>query len=82
GPVILGALVTLHVSPMMSVLAIAGITNIGCNLATYSHARNPLLMGYGYHSDSEWMKIGLVISIVGAIGFMAVGIVWWEILGL
>lgn len=82
GPVILGALVTLHVSPMMSVLAIAGITNIGCNLATYSHARNPLLMGYGYHSDSEWMKIGLVISIVGAIGFMAVGIVWWEILGV
>ncbi|MBD1575217.1 DASS family sodium-coupled anion symporter [Vibrio sp. S11_S32] len=82
GPVILGALVSLHVSPLMAVLAIAGIMNIGCNLATYSHARNPLLLGYGYHTDSEWMKIGLVISIVGAIAFMAVGLSWWTILGV
>ena len=81
-PVILGALVTLNVDPMLSVLAIAGITNIGCNLATYSHARNPLLMGYGYHTDKEWMKIGLVISIVGAISFLLIGLLWWEILGI
>ncbi|MGI9275727.1 MAG: DASS family sodium-coupled anion symporter [Endozoicomonas sp.] len=80
-PVILGALVSLGVDPMMAVLSVAGITNVGCNLTTYSHARNPLLMGYGYHTDSEWMRIGLVISIVGMVVFMSVGMLWWKIIG-
>ncbi|MDG3087515.1 DASS family sodium-coupled anion symporter [Vibrio hannami] len=82
GPVIIGALMTLGVSPLVAVLAVAGITNLGCNLSTYSHARNPLLIGYGYHTDSEWMKYGLVISVVGAVLFMTVGILWWSVLGL
>jgi len=82
GPVIIGALMGLGVSPLVSVLAVAGITNLGCNLSTYSHARNPLLIGYGYHSDSEWMKTGLVISISGALIFMTVGLIWWSVLGL
>ena len=81
GPVILGALITLGVDPMMAVLAVAGITNIGGNLSTYSHARNPLLLGYGYHSDGEWMRIGLVISTVGMAIFMAVGMAWWAVIG-
>ena len=80
-PVILGALVALGVDPMMAVLAVAGITNIGCNLTTYSHARNLLLMGYGYHTDSEWMKVGLVISVVGMVTFMSVGMLWWMVIG-
>ena len=81
-PVILGSLVSLGVTPMIALLAVAGITNIGCNLTTYSHARNPLLMGYGYHNANDWMKIGLIIAIAGAVIFMAVGFVWWAILGL
>ncbi|AMO57426.1 DASS family sodium-coupled anion symporter [Endozoicomonas montiporae] len=81
GPVILGALMTLGVNPMVAVLAVAGITNIGGNLSTYSHARNPLLMGYGYHTDSEWMRIGLVISVAGMCLFMASGLAWWALLG-
>ncbi|WP_230389931.1 anion permease [Vibrio nitrifigilis] len=55
---------------------------MGCNLATYSHARNPLLMGYGYHSDGEWMRIGLVIAISSGIIFMISGLLWWSILGV
>ena len=80
GPVMIGALMALGTSPMMAVLAVAGVTNVGCNLSTYSHARNPLLMGYGYHTDSEWMKIGLVISIVGFAIFMVAGLLWWNII--
>ena len=76
---IIGALTSLGVDPLMAILAVAGITNIGCNLSTYSHARNPLLLGYGYHTDGEWMKIGLVISVVGAVIFMTVGLAWWSI---
>ena len=81
-PVILGSLVTLGVSPMIALLCVAGITSIGCNLTTYSHARNPLLMGYGYHTTSEWMKIGLVIAIAGSLIFMATGLLWWQIVGV
>ncbi|MTI13686.1 DASS family sodium-coupled anion symporter [Sansalvadorimonas verongulae] len=79
-PVIIGSLMSLGVTPLIAVLAVAGVTNVGCNLSTYSHARNPLLMGYGYHTDSEWMKIGLVISIVGYAIFMVAGLLWWRII--
>lgn len=82
GPVIIGSLMALGVTPLIAVLAVAGITNIGCNLTTYSHARNPLLMGYQYHNDKEWMKIGLVISVGGMIIFMTVGVIWWSLLGI
>ena len=82
GPVIIGSLMALGVNPLISILAVAGITNIGCNLTTYSHARNPLLMGYQYHNDKQWMKIGLIISGGGAVIFMTTGIIWWSILGL
>ncbi len=80
GPVIIGALIALGVSPLIAILAVAGVTNVGCNLSTYSHARNPLLMGYGYHTDSEWMKFGLVISVVGFAIFMTVGLLWWSVI--
>ncbi len=39
-------------------------------------------MGYQYHNDKQWMQIGLIISVGGAIIFMTSGIVWWSILGL
>nr|WP_281177698.1 anion permease [Endozoicomonas arenosclerae] len=68
--IICGCTHCLNVDPMLSVLAVAVITNISCNLITYSHARNLLLMGYGYHTIEEWMKIGLVISIAGIIIFI------------
>lgn len=81
-PVLLGALIGLQVDPLLATLCVAGVTNLGCNLTTYSHARNPLLMGYGYHSDSEWMKLGLVIAIAAMVIFMSSGLLWWRALGL
>ena len=81
-PVILGSLMTLGVSPMIALLSVAGITSIGCNLTTYSHARNPLLMGYGYHTTGEWLKLGLVIAIAGTLIFMATGLIWWNLIGV
>ncbi|OBT17209.1 2-oxoglutarate translocator [Vibrio sp. UCD-FRSSP16_10] len=82
GGVVIGAMVSLGVTPIIAVLSVAGIMNIGCNLTTYSHARNPLAMGYGYHTAGKWMLNGLVIAFVGYIIFMSVGLVWWSILGL
>lgn len=82
GGVIIGTLVTLHVHPIIAILSVAGVTNIGCNLTTYSHARNPLALGYGYHSPRKWMINGIVICFSGFIIFMTVGLIWWSILGL
>ncbi len=82
GGVIIGSLLTLGVQPMVALLSVAGVMNIGCNLTTYSHARNPLAMGYGYHTAGKWMMNGLVICGSGFVIFMTVGLIWWRILGL
>ncbi|MCW8996173.1 MAG: anion permease [Psychromonas sp.] len=82
GGVIIGAMISLHVSALIALLSVAGIMNIGCNLTTYSHARNPLAMGYNYHSAGKWMLNGLVIAVSGYIIFISVGLLWWSVLGL
>ncbi|EAR56824.1 hypothetical protein SKA34_05070 [Photobacterium sp. SKA34] len=33
-------------------------------------------MDYQYNNNKEWMKIGLVITIGGAITFMTIGLIW------
>ncbi|MGY3916615.1 anion permease [Aeromonas australiensis] len=77
-PVIAGALLAVGVPAELVIFSIAAITNVGCNLATYSHARIPLLMGMGYHTSAEWMRIGLVIAIVGFAVVMSIGLTWWQ----
>lgn len=77
-PVIAGALLMVGVPAELVIFSIAAITNVGCNLATYSHARIPLLMGMGYHTSAEWMRIGLVIAIVGFAVVMSIGLTWWQ----
>lgn len=77
-PVIAGALLAVGVPAELAIFSIAAITNVGCNLATYSHARIPLLMGMGYHTSAEWMRIGLVIAIVGFAIVMSIGLTWWQ----
>ncbi|MGL5598206.1 MAG: DASS family sodium-coupled anion symporter [Aeromonas sp.] len=79
-PVIAGALLAVGVPKEMVFFSIAAITNVGCNLATYSHARNPLLLGMGYHTSAEWMRIGLVIALVGFAVVMSIGLPWWQFL--
>lgn len=79
-PVIAGALLAVGVPAELAIFSIAAITNVGCNLATYSHARIPLLMGMGYHTSAEWMRIGLVIAIVGFAVVMSIGLTWWQFL--
>ncbi|AWX14883.1 2-oxoglutarate translocator [Mergibacter septicus] len=81
GGVIIGTLLSLGVEPMIAVLSVAGVMNIGCNLTTYSHARNPLAMGYGYHTTGKWMVNGVVIVFSGFIIFMLTGLIWWNLLG-
>ncbi|AWX13965.1 2-oxoglutarate translocator [Mergibacter septicus] len=81
GGVIIGTLLSLGVEPMIAVLSVAGVMNIGCNLTTYSHARNPLAMGYGYHTTGKWMVNGVVIVFSGFIIFMLTGLIWWNFLG-
>lgn len=76
-PVIGGALLATGLPAQMVIFSIAAISNVGCNLATYSHARNPLLLGMGYHTSGEWMRIGLVIALVGYAIVMGLGLLWW-----
>ncbi|MGL6537883.1 anion permease [Aeromonas hydrophila] len=79
-PVITGALLTVGVPKEIVIFSIAAITNVGCNMATYSHARIPLLLGMGYHTSAEWMRIGLVIALAGFAVVMSIGLLWWQFL--
>ncbi|MGL5289096.1 MAG: hypothetical protein ACRC9N_06345 [Aeromonas sp.] len=39
-----------------------------------------MLLGMGYHTSAEWMRIGLVIALVGFAVVMSIGLPWWQFL--
>ena len=77
-PVILNALVGLGVDLELAVFMLAGVSSLGCNLATYTHARNPLLYGFNYHTQVQWMKIGFLISFASFLLFFFVFLIRWS----
>jgi DASS family divalent anion:Na+ symporter len=48
----------------------------------YGTGPAPIYYGAGYVSQTEWWKIGFMISVLHLIIWIGVGGVWWKILGL
>jgi DASS family divalent anion:Na+ symporter len=67
---------------MVTALALAFTANIcGC-MTHYGTGPAPIYFGAGYVSQTEWWKIGFMVSVLHLIIWIGVGSVWWKIIGL
>ncbi|ECZ6120567.1 DASS family sodium-coupled anion symporter [Campylobacter jejuni] len=88
---------TAHISAMFFVFYSAGLAlgappllyafimiasgNVMMALTHYATGTAPVIFGTGYITLKKWWSIGFVISIVDIVVMIAVGLVWWKILG-
>lgn len=88
---------TAHISAMFFVFYSAGLAlgappllyafimiasgNVMMALTHYATGIAPVIFGTGYVTLKKWWSIGFVISIVDIVVMIAVGLVWWKILG-
>lgn len=67
--------------PMLYAFILIAAGNIMMTLTHYATGTAPVIFGAGYVSLGEWWKIGFVMSLVNLIVWVAVGLVWWKIMG-
>jgi len=80
--VFLGVGIKLGIPVYPLALMLGFSSSLYCSLTQYAHARGPILFGSGYVTTKEWWSAGFAINLFNQIIFIAVGVLWWKILGL
>lgn len=70
------------VPPLLAALAFAFLSNVMIPLTHYGGSAGPIIFGANYVTQSEWWKMGFVLTTVNVVVWLGIGGVWWKILGL
>ncbi len=68
--------------PMLLALTLGFLSPLGGGLTHFSGGAAPIYFGAGYTTQGEWWRNGLIISVGNLLVFVALGVVWWKIVGL
>ena len=65
----------------VAVLLLAYCSNLMAGLTHYGTTPAPIYFGAGYVKQRTWWRLGLIASVPNILIWVAVGCVWWKILG-
>lgn len=68
--------------PLLAAIAFAALSNIMIPLTHYGGGAAPILFGTGYVTQSEWWKLGFIITTVNMVIWLGIGSAWWKVIGL
>jgi DASS family divalent anion:Na+ symporter len=67
--------------PALAVYTLACLANLTAGLTHYGTTTAPIVFAEGYVSQSDWWRVGLVISMVNIVIWTTIGFAWWKLLG-
>ncbi len=67
--------------PYLAVLSLAYFSNLDASLTHYGTTPAPIWFGAGYVKQRTWWGLGLIVSVVNIPIWIAVGFLWWKLLG-
>lgn len=73
--------IALGAPPMPLALLLAFSSSLMMSLTHYGTGTAPIIFGSGYTTLNEWWAAGAVMSVVNLVVLVAVGTVWWKLLG-
>lgn len=73
--------IALGAPQMLFALILAASSSLMMTLTHYATGTAPVIFGSGYATLGEWWKVGFVMSVVNLVVWIAVGLVWWKVLG-
>lgn len=68
--------------PLLAALVLAFFSNLFAGTTHYGTGPAPVLFGAGYVEMGDWWKTGALISVVNIVIWLAIGGLWWKVLGL
>lgn len=73
--------IALGAPPMLFALILASASSLMMTLTHYATGTAPVIFGSGYTTLGEWWKVGFIMSVVNLVVWIAVGMIWWKVLG-
>jgi DASS family divalent anion:Na+ symporter len=67
--------------PYLAALSLGYFSVLAASLTHYGTTSAPIYFGAGYLTQRLWWRHGLTIATLNAIIWIAVGSVWWKLLG-
>jgi DASS family divalent anion:Na+ symporter len=81
-PAFLGAAIAGGVPPLLAALPLAYFSSLNAAMTHYGTGSAPIFFEAGYVRQSDWWRLGFLISVVILVLWMGVGMAWWKVVGL
>jgi DASS family divalent anion:Na+ symporter len=67
--------------PLIAALPLAYFSNLNAGITHYGTGSAPIYFGAGYVKQSTWWKLGFLISLMNLVFWVAIGLLWWRVIG-
>ena len=67
--------------PLVAVLLLGYCSNLMASLTNYGTTSGPIYFGAGYVKQSDWWRLGFIVSLPNLLIWSALGLAWWKLLG-
>jgi DASS family divalent anion:Na+ symporter len=81
-PGFLGAALAAGIPPMLAALPLAYFSSLNAAMTHYGTGSAPVFFNAGYVRQGDWWRYGFIISVVNLIIWMAIGPLWWKLIGI
>jgi DASS family divalent anion:Na+ symporter len=68
--------------PMLAALPLAYFSNLDAGITHYGTGSAPVFFGAGYVRQSDWWRIGFLLSLLNLVIWLGIGMWWWKLIGL
>jgi DASS family divalent anion:Na+ symporter len=77
----LAAALAAGVPVLLAALPLAYISSLNAGITHYGTGSAPVFFGAGYVRQSEWWRVGFLVSVADLLIWMGVGVGWWKLIG-
>jgi divalent anion:Na+ symporter, DASS family len=81
-PGFLGAALAAGAPPLAAALSLAYFSNLNAAMTHYGTGSAPVYFNAGYVRQSDWWRVGFLISLVNLVIWLGIGMLWWKVVGL
>jgi DASS family divalent anion:Na+ symporter len=81
-PAFLTAAIAAGVPPMVAALPLAYFSSLDAGITHYGTGSATVFFGAGYVRQTDWWRIGFIISLMNLVIWLGVGMWWWKLIGL
>jgi DASS family divalent anion:Na+ symporter len=68
--------------PLVAALPLAYFSNLNAAMTHYGTGSAPVYFNAGYVKQSEWWRVGFLVSLINLALWLGVGMLWWKAIGL